>query len=298
MPIECNLQKDCFIMHYVDRDPSSGSIDFGCGRQTYDGHKGTDFAIADLEVMRKGVPVLAAAAGTVLRVRDGISDVLVDTVAEKQAVAGKECGNGVVIAHDDGWETQYCHLRNESIVVKPGTKVEQGTVLGMVGTSGLASFPHVHLQVRHQDTVIDPFGGVSNSSGCDINKKQSLWQESLAYTPTGLIRAGFSQEPPTQTQLWSGSYQDTQLSDNIPAILFWVHAYGVLQGDVEKWQLISPRGELVIDRNNTLDKSYRSWVSYSGTRKIIPGTWQGQYQLWRDNKLIFEVQKNTIVHSD
>ena len=295
IPIECNLQEDCFIMHYVDRDPTTESTDFACGRQTYDGHKGTDFAIADFAIMRKGVPVLAAAEGTVLRVRDGVPDALVDTEAEKKAVSGQECGNGIVIDHGEGWETQYCHLRQGSIVVKPGMKVDRGTVLGMVGSSGLSSFPHVHLSLRHQDTVIDPFGGVSNSSGCDTKKQKSLWQESLAYTSTGLIRAGFATQPPTQSELWSGEYQDTQLSGNIPAILFWVHAYGVLQGDVEKWQLISPRGEVVIDRNNILDKSYRSWVSYSGTRKIIPGTWQGKYDLWRDNKLIFEVQKNVIV---
>ncbi len=306
IPIQCNLQEDCFIMHYVDRDPTIESRDFGCGRQTYDGHKGTDFAIADLAAMRKGVPVLAAAEGTVLRVRDGVLDDLVDTEAEKKAVSGKECGNGIVIDHGDGWETQYCHLRQGSVVVKPGMKVDRGTVLGMVGASGLASFPHVHLSVRHQNTVIDPFGGVSNSSGCDINKKKSKsiwrkslpWQKSIAYTPTGIIRAGFAPQPPNQADLWSGKYKGTQLSSNIPAILFWVHAYGVLQGDVEKWQLISPKGEVLIDRNNILDKSYRSWVSYSGTRKIIPGTWQGKYELWRDNKLIFEVEKNVIVRSN
>ena len=295
IPIQCNLGEDCFIMHYVDREPTTEAIDFGCGRQTYDGHKGTDFGISDLAVMTKGVPVLASEKGTILRVRDGVPDALVDTVEERKAVAGQECGNGIVIDHGEGWETQYCHLRQGSIVVKPEMKVDRGTVLGMVGSSGLASFPHVHLSLRHHNTVIDPFGGVSNSSGCDIKKKKSLWQESLAYTPTGLIRAGFAPQPPTQSQLWSGAYKDTQLSPDIPAILFWVHAYGVLQGDVEKFLLTSPMGEVVVDGNNTLDKSARSWVSYFGTKKIVSGLWKGKYELWRKNKLIFEIEKNVTV---
>ena len=56
---------------YSDRDPSPKAVDFGCGRQTYDGHKGTDFAIPDEKIMAKGVAVKAVAAGKVLRVRDG-----------------------------------------------------------------------------------------------------------------------------------------------------------------------------------------------------------------------------------
>ena len=295
IPIDCDLGKDCFIMHYVDREPTPEAKDFACGRQTYDEHKGTDFGISDLKVMEEGVPVLATAPGTVLRVRDGVPDNLIDSEAEKQAVAGQECGNGLVIDHGNGWETQYCHLRNGSVTVKPGMKIDQGAVLGMVGASGLASFPHVHLTVRHQQQVIDPFGGVSNSSGCDINNKNSLWLQSLTYTPTGLIRAGFAANPPTQSELWSGKYKDTQLSGDIPALLFWVHAYGVLQGDVEKWQLIAPNGKVILNRDSALDKPYRSWMSYSGTRNVIPGSWTGKYELWRNNKMIFEVTRNVTI---
>ncbi|HHP7229290.1 MAG TPA: M23 family metallopeptidase [Xenococcaceae cyanobacterium] len=295
LPVDCDLGEDCFIMLYVDREPTTAAKDFNCGRQTYDGHQGTDFAIADLKVMAAGVPVLAAAPGTVLRVRDGVVDELVDSVTEEQAVATTECGNGVVIDHGNGWETQYCHLRNGSVAVQPGMKLERGAVLGMVGASGLASFPHVHLTVRHQQKVIDPFGGVANTSGCNPDNRNSLWNEALTYTPTGLIRAGFAATVPTQTQLWQGEYQATQLPENIPALLFWVHAYGVLEKDVEKWQLVAPSGEVAVNLDSSLDKSYRSWVSYSGTKKVMSGVWRGTYQLWRNNQLVFEVKRDTKV---
>ncbi|MEG5138061.1 MULTISPECIES: M23 family metallopeptidase, partial [unclassified Microcoleus] len=141
-PIACTLGKDCFIMHYFDRDPSPAAVDFGCGRQTYDGHDGIDFAIPDAKAMAKGVPVIASAAGKVLRVRDGVVDRRLQNQTDKANVAGTECGNGMVIDHGGGWEAQYCHLRQNSIVVKPGMQVQKGTVLGMVGNSGQASFPH------------------------------------------------------------------------------------------------------------------------------------------------------------
>ncbi|NES80110.1 MAG: M23 family metallopeptidase [Moorea sp. SIO2B7] len=227
IPIDCSLGKDCFIIHYVDQDPESGEVDFGCGRQTYDGHKGTDFGIADLRVMKTGVAVTATADGTVLRVRDGIVDQLVEDQTDKRSVEGTECGNGIVIDHGNGWETQYCHLRNGSIAVKPGNSVKKGTVLGMVGASGLASFPHVHLTIRYQGEVVAPFVGVNAASGCNVTRN-ALWDQSLDYVPTGLIRAGFASKPPNLGELWRGEYSDTRLSQSIPALVFWVQSYGVL----------------------------------------------------------------------
>ncbi|MGK7936902.1 MAG: M23 family metallopeptidase [Xenococcaceae cyanobacterium] len=295
IPIDCNLDRDCFIMHYVDRDPSPEELDFGCGRQTYDGHKGTDFAISDLQTMKEGVSVLAAAKGTVLRVRDGIEDQLFDEQSDRQALEGRECGNGMIIDHGNGWETQYCHLRKGSVTVKPGIPVEQGTVLGKVGSSGFASFPHIHLVVRYQGKTIDPFVGKDSTTGCNI-ERDPLWSKSLDYVPTGLIRSGFASQPPNQTELWQGKYTENQFSLNTPALVFWVHAYGVLKGDIEKWQLIDPNGEVVVQQEQQLEQSYRTWVSYVGKRTIIPGVWQGEYQLLRDNNAVLTVKRELEVN--
>lgn len=292
IPVNCNLGQNCFIMHYVDLDPSKAIADFRCGRHTYDGHKGTDFGIADLQVMAEGVPVVAAASGTVLRTRDGIQDKLIDR-NQTQTVTGKECGNGVIIDHGNGWSTQYCHLRQGSVLVKPNTQIQQGEVLGMVGASGLASFPHVHLAVRNQGEIVDPFVG-TNDSGCN-QKLDPLWSQALDYTPTGSIDAGFSDSPPKEPQLWKGLSKNETLTTSSPALVFWVHAYGVLEGDREIWQLTAPDGTVVIDQENTLERPFRSWLSYVGKRNIIPGLWQGEYQLWRDGSLIFKVNRETVV---
>ncbi|MEB3282853.1 MAG: peptidoglycan DD-metalloendopeptidase family protein [Lyngbya sp.] len=300
-PIQCTIGEDCFILLYPDRDPSPDAVDFGCGRQTYDGHSGTDFAISDEGMMAYGVPVLASAPGRVLRVRDGVEDRRVEDQFDRDAVEGAECGNGVVIDHSIisngvGWETQYCHLRQGSIEVEPGDIVDTGSVLGQVGTSGLASFPHVHLSIRYQGEVVDPFVGPNASSGCNVTQN-SLWDRPLPYTPTGLIRAGFSSEPPTLDQLWEGEFTETYFSADEPALLFWVQAYGTLAGDRVEYQLSDPRGRVVVEHQEQINSPSRTWLGYIGKRNsrqrpLTPGIWRGEYRLIRNGQIVIDVTRD------
>jgi murein DD-endopeptidase len=287
LPIDCKLGQNCYIMHYVDRDPTPGIIDFRCGRQTYDGHDGIDFGIANLQ---QTVPVIASANGTVLNIRDGVDDRLIVSQADRDLILGRECGNGVLIDNGSGWTTQYCHMKKNSIAVRQGGKISTGSVLGMVGSSGLASFPHVHLTVRQRGKAIDPFVGINNSKSCP-NEKKPLWANPIGYVSTGLISAGFAPKVPTQSELWQGMYRNPNLSPNIPSLLFWVHNYGVLTGDTERWKLTNPKGEIVVEQNKPVERDYRSWLSYTGVRKIESGKWYGQYQLIRKNQAIVTIDR-------
>ena len=291
LPIDCTLGKDCFVLLYPDRDPGPEAVDFGCGRMTYDGHKGTDFAIPDEQVMAAGVQVKAAAAGTVLRTRNNIRDRRLQNQTQTDAVDGLECGNGVVIEHDENWQTQYCHLRQGSVLVQPGDNVKEGTPLGLVGTSGKASFPHVHLSVRYQDKVVDPFVGPEAPSGCQ-GSKSPLWETALPYQSTGLIRAGFATQLPELEQLWDGEFKDQVLSVDSPALVFWVHTYGMLKGDQERLQLQDPQGKIVAQFDRSVSESQKVWTSSLGKKGskqlLIPGRWSGQYQLIRDKKTIID----------
>jgi murein DD-endopeptidase len=300
LPIKCNLGADCYIMHYVDLDPGREPVDYGCGRQTYSNHNGTDFGIADLESMKHGVPVMAAAPGVVLRVRDGVPDQMIADQTQRAGVDKIECGNGIVVDHGNGWQTQYCHLLKGSLAVKQGGKVDKGTVIGMVGASGLASFPHVHFTVRHLGKVVDPFVGETNVAGCDV-RRQPLWEKPPDYVPTGLIRAGFSSEPPAQAALWRGEFAETKAdSANLPAVIFWVHVFGVLEGDREHFTLIDPAMRIVIDTEKPLTKNNRSWVSYMGKKNTVDrplskGEWRGSYQLKRGARTLINLERAFLV---
>lgn len=86
-------------------------------------HTGVDLAAP------MGTPVLAAKAGRVALV---------------QAVGGY--GNTVLLDHGDGVETLYAHL--QQALVREGDWIGQGAQLGAVGTTGAATGPHLHFELR------------------------------------------------------------------------------------------------------------------------------------------------------
>jgi murein DD-endopeptidase MepM/ murein hydrolase activator NlpD len=75
----------------------------------------------------------------------------------KESVQGTECGNAVVIGHEGGLETQYCHMARGSVAVRPGDTVKAGQRIGRIGLSGLTEYPHLHFTVRLNGKVVDPF---------------------------------------------------------------------------------------------------------------------------------------------
>ena len=129
LPIACTPGDDCWIAYHVDVAAGPDIRDFACGARTYDDHKGVDFAIRDYAAMRRGIAVLAAAPGVVAAVRDGMQDISLRAIDPK-SIAKRECGNGVLLDHGDGWTTQYCHLRRGSVAVKRGQRVTAGSNVG------------------------------------------------------------------------------------------------------------------------------------------------------------------------
>lgn len=294
LPIQCPKNERCFPLLYPDREPGSEVVDFGCGRMTYDGHTGTDFAIPDERAVQRGVPVVTVAGGKVLRTRDGVPDRRIENQENREAVMAIACGNGIVMDHGNGWTTQYCHLRQGSVKVKAGQSLAKGEQIGFVGYSGAASFPHVHLTVRHQETVVDPFVGLGAKDGCRV-PRNPLWEKPLAYAPTGLVRAGFAPKVPSLEELWQGQFGGDRLAVSSEALVFWVQAYGVEKGDVERIQLIRANGQVLADKQQTLAQSQRIWVRSLGlpfkSRPPVGASWRGRYELRRGNQIVVEVER-------
>ena len=61
---------------------------------------------------------------------------------------GNTFGNSVYIKGDDGLYYRYGHLKKNSIIVKPGQRVEAGQALATIGSSGFSKGPHLHFQVN------------------------------------------------------------------------------------------------------------------------------------------------------
>jgi murein DD-endopeptidase MepM/ murein hydrolase activator NlpD len=95
-------------------------------------HKGLDIA-ADV-----GEPVYAIADGEVIYAGDGL----------------RGYGNVVILRHDRKTSSLYAH--NSELKVKQGDWVTQGTQIALLGSTGHSTGPHVHFEIRDNDTAVNP----------------------------------------------------------------------------------------------------------------------------------------------
>ncbi len=139
------LQK---ILHAIA--PASGVFTSGFGYRrdpVYGGwrfHKGVDIAAP------RGTPIVATADGVVAR-----------------AGWNKGYGLAVEIDHGNGISTYYAHC--SKIVVSPGTKVHRGEVIAYMGSSGKATGPHVHYEVRVKGVARNPEKYILNNSNMEYD---------------------------------------------------------------------------------------------------------------------------------
>lgn len=268
-PLDCTLGQDCHIQQFVDHDPGPGAADFTCGTLSYEGHKGTDIALPYLSDMRAGATVRASADGVVLGARNTMPDQYA-TAENAAAIEGKECGNGVVLRHDGGWETQYCHMKRGSIRVQSGMKVKAGDALGEVGLSGKTQFPHLHLSVRKDGAVVDPFAPDSFGT-CASPTGQTLWADPPPYQPGGVLGAGFSTAIPEYQAIKDGTADQAPLPPDAPALVFWAYAFGGQAGDTLELTVTGPGGEFV-SRREALEKDQAQFFRATG-RRLRGGSW-------------------------
>ena len=96
-------------------------------------HLGTDFAAPT------GSPIIATASGVVIA-----------------AQFTQNNGNYVKIRHDKVYETQYLHMSRFARGIRNGVRVQQGQVIGYVGSTGLATGPHVCYRFWKKGVQVDP----------------------------------------------------------------------------------------------------------------------------------------------
>ena len=119
-------------------------------------HKGVDYAA------NKGSPIRATGDGTI-------------TFAQYNG----GCGNEIKIKHSEDYVTRYCHLDRFNSRTKVGRKVKQGQTIGYVGSTGLATGPHLHYEFhvngKHTDPLKVKFPNASpiNSSQLSAYKERS-----------------------------------------------------------------------------------------------------------------------------
>ncbi len=75
-------------------------------------------------------------------------------IAKTTYKQGYDYGMYVVIDHGDGYQSLYAHM--SSVYVTVGQMVSQGDVIGLVGSTGWSTGPHLHFEIRKNGTRVDP----------------------------------------------------------------------------------------------------------------------------------------------
>ncbi|MDO9430063.1 MAG: M23 family metallopeptidase [Phenylobacterium sp.] len=292
-PVACDIGKTCEVQNFVDRDPGPSAKDYRCGSQTYQDHGGVDIRLHDMAAQAAGVNVLAAAPGRVSRLRDGVADISVKS-PDAPPLAGQDCGNGVVIDHGDGWETQYCHLARGSVMVKQGDQVVSGQPIARVGLSGNTEYPHLHLTVRKAGVMVDPFAPDMAAGACAVGAAgDGLWTpgaaKAMGYKQGAVLNAGFAAAPLTMEAIEGGRIgAPTRQS---PMLIAYVRAINLQGGDVQKLVIKSPDGSVLTNATQpALDRAKAQYMFFTGKRAPEagwkPGTYSATYSVEREGKAV------------
>jgi murein DD-endopeptidase MepM/ murein hydrolase activator NlpD len=137
-------------------------------------HTGVDFGAPT------GTPIRAAGSG------------VVDLAGRHGAY-----GNTVVLKHGEKYKTLYAHMSRLAAGIRSGTRVNQGQIIGYVGTTGRSTGPHLHYEVRVTDRPVNPTAiraaGGKQLAGKDLSNFRGIKARVVAMMQTA----------PTSTQLAS-----------------------------------------------------------------------------------------------
>jgi peptidase M23-like protein len=282
LPIDCRLGQDCFVQQMPDVDRGPGTLDPLCGQATYQRHTGWDFRLRSLADLAQDVPIVAVADGTVARVRDGVPDRIFDPETDRALVKDKECGNGLVIDHEGGLSSQYCHAKSGSLSVRAGARIRKGERIGSIGSSGLAQFPHVHLSIYQNGQLVEPLTGKalgSEAHACG-DLSDSLFDAgakiALVQSSTAILDFGLAVDPPELARLVrvGGPPLVTGRSKSIVA---WVWGINVDEGSQFRIRTFGPNNAMLMDHTTTtLPRRKANYLAYVGRKTDVEA---GPYSL-------------------
>lgn len=184
--------------------------DYTCGTKTRDFNVNTDFLVPSFRAMERGVSALAAAPGEVVEVHDGEPDVW---LAYQLGVQG----NYVRIRHRDGLESVYRNLKNGSIRVQVGDRVEAGDPVGQAGSSGESNWPRVGFEARTSaGQPFDPWAG-------ECSPGRSYWVEQPDYPDEFQVIDFGTIDRATSLPLIAGRPPDVTSFQPGQVVGFWAH---------------------------------------------------------------------------
>ncbi len=268
------------ISNYVDHNKNFPDKveDYNCGSRTYDtnsgyNHQGTDmytWPFTWYQFENNIAEVIAAAPGTIIHKHDGEFDMSCDF--------NNNQWNAIYIKHSDGSIAWYGHLKKGSLTSKnKGDVVTEGEFLGVVGSSGNSTGPHLHFEVYDKNNnLIDPFKGECSSN-------ISLWKEQPNYYEPH-INAIFTHNVAPSFNQSCPEIEVTNITDQfLPNSKIFTASYykDQLSGTTANYKLIRPNGSVFsrwnFDFSDTYTSSYWYW-EWNNLANLGIWTFESSYQ--------------------
>ncbi len=259
------------ISNFVDQNTTIGSIqDYNCTTRTYDGHKGTDIFTWPFQWKRmddNSLEIIAAEAGVIVNKIDGFED--------RNCACINYDWNAIYIRHADNSISWYGHMKKNSQTTKAvGQSVAKGEYLGVVGSSGCSTGPHLHFEVYNSSNkLIDPYSG-----SCNTLNTTTWWANQKPSRESTLNRLQLG----TALSLYGDctTYKDITNEANQFAygnkLFVTGYFHDQLQGDVTTYTIYRPDNSVYTTWSHISPDTYNaSWWYWSFTLpSSSPGTWR------------------------
>ncbi|NND61420.1 MAG: peptidoglycan DD-metalloendopeptidase family protein [Gammaproteobacteria bacterium] len=271
------------ISNFVDQDPAFPNqlLDYNCGARSYDlsngyNHRGIDFFTWPYGWKRMdefGVEIVAIADGTILSKFDGNDD--------RSCGFGGGSWNAVYVEHSDGSIAWYGHMKNGSTTSKAiGESVVAGEYLGIVGSSGSSTGPHLHLEVYDgQGQLIEPYAGA-----CNVMNASSWWTQQRAYYDSALNRLEIASAPPDFPACPQAETSHERRVFSTAETMYYIAFYrDQLAGQNTNYKLYRPDNSVLYDWLHSSPEphyaaSYWYWFWDLAGQPTGTWTWEATYQ--------------------
>jgi murein DD-endopeptidase MepM/ murein hydrolase activator NlpD len=213
--------------------------------------------------MDAGIPVYAAADGTVESVADGNFD-------RNTEWAGQPA-NFVIINHGSGWKTNYYHLSVNTVAVKVGDVVTAGQFLGLVGSSGISTGAHLHFEILHHGASVESYYDPAS-----YYQSPTPYQADL---PTVVKDMGVTNYIPTEEEFLERPADHTLFSTaTSQTVLAWFRFTNFKMGEQFQYNWYRPDGTLHNSNVVTVASDRRGgwyyWSRNISTLATYPGKWR------------------------
>lgn len=271
------------ITGFVDHTPEIPNklTDYACGGRTYGGHKGTDIFLwpfAWNKMAAGDVMIVAAADGVIIGRNDGNYD--------QSCNFNNNTWNAVYVRHSDGSIAKYGHMKRGSLTTRGiGATVSAGEYLGLVGSSGNSTGPHLHFEVTAGGQLIDPYAGSCNplDGGSWWASQPNYYDSAVNKLMTGTAPVNWESCPLPDVTNEATQFQP---GDRVTFSAYYRDQLNTLPS---LYRIYDPNGAIFAQWSHTITPAHYAlsywWWAFDLPANATAGTWR------------FEVQFNSRTYS-